>query len=83
MRLIDADEFLENNKELADCYFVHPKYCDTLRDLVNNAPTVDVLEQIREEIEDYVCNKEKDTAKAQGMLNALQIIDRHMKGDSE
>ena len=36
-----------------------------------------VLEQIRAEIEDYVCNKEEDTAKAQGMLNALQIIDNY------
>ena len=36
-----------------------------------------VLEQIRDEIEDYVCNKEEDTAKAQGMLNVLQIIDKY------
>lgn len=38
-----------------------------------------MLEDIRAEIEDYVCNKETDTVKAQGMLNALGIMERYMK----
>ena len=73
-RLIDADKFLENNKELADCDFIHPKYCDTLRDLVNNAPTVCDIEQIRAEIADRL-----------GLLDCkkdiLAIIDKYTKGD--
>ena len=84
MRLIDADAFLENNKELADCDFIHPKYCDTLRDLVNNAPTVDVLEQISDEIKDaYDDNRacEQDDV-AYGLKVALDIIKEHTKGDN-
>lgn len=84
MRLIDADEFLENNKELADCDFIHPKYCDTLRDLVNNSPTVDVLERIRDEIKDaYDDNRacEQDDV-AYGLKVALDIIKEHTKGDN-
>ena len=77
MRLIDADAFLENNKGLADCYFVHPRYCDTLRDLVNNAPTVCDIEQIRAEIEQSRYGLVND-----GLDLALKIIDKYM-GDSE
>ena len=37
----------------------------------------DVFDKIRAEIEDYVCNHETNTDKAQGMLNALQILDKY------
>ena len=43
MRLIDAEKLLEENKELADCDFVHPKYDDTLRNIIDNAPTVNAI----------------------------------------
>ena len=33
----------------------------------------------KEEILDYVCNKEENTEKAQGMLNALKIVEKHME----
>lgn len=36
-----------------------------------------MLEKIKNEIEDYVCNHETNTDKAQGMLNALQILDKY------
>lgn len=39
-RLIDADAFKKDNSELWGCDFIHPKYCDTLADLVSNAPTI-------------------------------------------
>ena len=39
-RLIDADAFEKDNSELWECDFIHPKYCDTLADLVSNAPTI-------------------------------------------
>ena len=39
-RLIDADAFEKDNLELWECDFIHPKYCDTLADLVSDAPTV-------------------------------------------
>lgn len=40
-RLIDADEFLVTNKVLADCEIEHPKYQETVRELINDAPTVE------------------------------------------
>lgn len=41
MRLIDADKFIETNKDIIDCSIDHSKYEDTLRELIDNAPTVD------------------------------------------
>ena len=41
MRLIDADAFIEENKDIIDCEIDHPKYQDTLRQLINLAPTVE------------------------------------------
>ena len=82
MRLIDADAFLENNKGLAECDFNHLKYCDTLRDLVNNAPTACDIDAIREEIGQIV---EQETAHdekwARGLHYALCVIEKHMKGE--
>ena len=67
MRLIDADELLKgkNDHEMISTH------------LIFNAPTVDMFEKIKNEIEDYVCNHETNTDKAQGMLNVLQILDKY------
>jgi len=39
-RLIDADEFEIKNFDFWHKYFNHPMYCDTLCDLITDAPTV-------------------------------------------
>lgn len=67
MRLIDADELLKGKTD-HEMISTH---------LIFNAPTVDVLDKIKGEIEDYVCNHETNTDKAQGMLNVLQILDKY------
>jgi len=67
MRIIDADELLKGRTD-HEMISTH---------LIFNAPTADVLDKIRAEIEDYVCNHETNTDKAQGMLNALQILDKY------
>lgn len=41
MRLIDADAFIKENQEIIDCEIDHPKYQDTLRELISQAPTVE------------------------------------------
>ena len=41
-RYIDAEKFLEDNKEFADREFIHPKIQATLRDIVDEAPAADV-----------------------------------------
>ena len=46
-RLIDADAFLKRNEVYADCEFNHPKYQDTLREIVEAEPTVDAVEVVR------------------------------------
>ena len=40
-RLIDADAFIKENKDIIDCEIDHPKYQDTLRELISQAPTVE------------------------------------------
>ena len=67
MRLIDADELLKGKTD-HEMISTH---------LIFNAPTVDMFEKIKNEIEDYVCNHETNTDKAQGMLNVLQILDKY------
>lgn len=47
MRLIDADALLENNPDFADRDFIHPMYDTTLRDIVDDAPTIDAVEVVR------------------------------------
>lgn len=44
MRLLDADKLLNDYEELADCDFIHPLYENTLRDIIDDAPTVEVCD---------------------------------------
>ena len=53
MRLIDADKFIETNKDIIDCSIGHSKYEDTLRELIDNAPTVTIKEW-KEEMPIYI-----------------------------
>lgn len=41
-RYIDGDKLIQENLEIIDCDVNHPKYEDTLRDIIDNAPTEDV-----------------------------------------
>lgn len=43
MRLIDADEFIKRNAQIIDCEIDHPKYQDTLRELIDDAPSIDIV----------------------------------------
>lgn len=47
----------------------------------------DIKTDIEETIESYVCDKEENTMKAQGMLNAMrmmfEIIDKHISGKEQ
>lgn len=47
MRLIDADAFLEFNEELVDREIEHPLYQNTVRDLINDAPTVELMVSVK------------------------------------
>ena len=47
MRLIDADALLEQNKELADHEIEHPKYQITLREVVEECPTIFTMSFVR------------------------------------
>ena len=42
-KYIDADEFLEDNKELADREIEHPRYQETVRELIDEAPSIDIV----------------------------------------
>lgn len=43
MRLIDADALIEKNADIIDCEIDHPKYQDTLREIIENAPIIDIV----------------------------------------
>lgn len=76
MKLIDADKFLE--------YLIFSKHIDSLtckevKEAVEMCK-VDVLEQIRAEIEDF---KEKCNASDYLGCGILDIIDKYTKGDTD
>ena len=82
MRLIDADAVKEALRN---------RISENIDECINNVPTVDVLEQIRDEIavlpEDMGNIIDIQTGEIIGKyissIKVLQIIDRHMKGDTE
>ena len=47
MRLIDADAFLKRNEVYADCEFIHPMYQNTLREIVDDEPTIPTPHWVR------------------------------------
>ena len=47
MRLIDADKVIADNAEIIDCEIDHPKYQDTVREIIDSAETVDAVEVVR------------------------------------
>ena len=42
-RYIDADAFLEDNKEFADREIEHPRYQETVRELIDEAPSINIV----------------------------------------
>lgn len=77
-RLINADrlkEVFSRNVAGGNAYF----------DLIDNAPTVEAIpkDQINkaiEKIEQYICDVETDTVKAQGMAQALDMFEQTLGG---
>ena len=73
MRLIDADELLKGRTD-HEMISTH---------LIFNAPTADVLDKIRAEIEQIADEEQKHDEKwARGLRYALKIIDKY-KAESE
>lgn len=48
-RYIDAELFLQTNAELANCEILHPKCFNTLKELIDEAPTAEVRENVKGE----------------------------------
>ena len=76
MRLIDADYVTEKLNEINGTAEL-----DKAFEVVENAPTVDVLEQIRDEIDqkqyDFMDDKDYDEGIRFGLMLAYQIIDKY------
>lgn len=83
MRLIDADALEEEIKEKMENGFPANEYLSLYAiSCIAHAPTVDVLEQIRDEIRQTVDEEQKHDGKwAIGLRYALKIIDTYMKGE--
>ena len=41
MRLIDADALLKRYEDIIDCEIDHPKYQNTVREIIDSAPTIE------------------------------------------
>ena len=79
MRLIDADYVTEKLNEINGTAEL-----DKAFEVVENAPTVDVFEQIRAEIEKVFCMSVVTNELRTPMevkTEILQIIDKHISGD--
>lgn len=87
MRLINADVFIEENKEIIDCEIDHPKYQDTLRELIDEAPTVNIdpknrkWEYLREQIiyslgsDKFMSKHGYDKETFQFILNLMKVVE--------
>jgi hypothetical protein len=75
MRLIDADELIKRCMNGIDNEFIA---------IVNEQPTVCDIDAIKQEIEEQRKRRSNRSPLIDGTyLDCLQIIDRHMKGDSK
>ena len=77
-RYIEADELLKHKTD-HEMISTH---------LIYNAPTVDVipmelLDKAIDYVEEYICDKEKNTYRAQGMADALTMIERFIKENKD
>ena len=90
--LIKRDDAIQNIHkwfDSSDIKLAVPHIVKCLNEVSSETPSRQVIEDIKadieETIESYVCDKEENTMKAQGMLNAMrmtfEIIDKHTKGD--
>ena len=89
MRLIDADAFLEANKDIVDNNIDTNRYEVTLRELIDDAPTVDrphgewidkhlLMEKLQE-----ATAKSTRTEFAMGLLEAQRIVTNMKEGDEK
>ena len=84
MRLIDADKL----KKQFDLKSTNPNYRvdnHNIWSIIKNAPTVEAIPKDRinkaiEKIEQYICDVETDTIKAQGMAQALDMFEQTLGG---
>ena len=58
MRLIDADELLQEVMGITDGYLKPPKNWRWYEDSIRNAPTIDARKELAQEIYDMIINKE-------------------------
>lgn len=81
MRLIDADKLFPDVMKVDGSVAIS-------QGQLAYAPTVEAIpkDQINkaiEKIEQYICDVETDTVKAQGMAQALDIFEQALKGGKE
>ncbi len=88
MRIIDADRLKDILEYGILCNVPNDaintneeKWNDWVQEVVDKAPTVEAIpkDQINkaiEKVEEYICDVETDTVKAQGMAQALDIFEQ-------
>ena len=82
-RLIDADALLEKQYRIDDSATLSSRDVVNVED-IEDAPTVEAIpktdiQKAIDKVEEYICDIEKDTVKAQGMAQALDIFEQTLK----
>ena len=81
MRLIDADKLIE---DFAHYGKTHHYDAYDLEDMVNECPTVDVLDKIRKEIQAMADDEWNiQVGASKGLEVALEVIDNYREGENE
>ena len=81
MRLVDIDKAREEYRNLIDLTMSDTTLLHTLYGVLDTAPTVEAIPKDHiakaiDKVEEYICDHEKDTVKAQGMAQALDIFEQ-------
>ena len=75
----DADEWTKG---------IHYGLLHGLDNILDNVPTVEAIPKDHitraiDKVEEYICDVETDTVKAQGMAQALDIFEKTLGGDND
>lgn len=83
MRLIDIEDFY--NRDKYEVLIITKGEGRTVARMLDfpeiKAYTKDEVQKAIDKVEEYICDVETDTIKAQGMTQALDIFEQALKGD--
>lgn len=74
MRLIDADDYKERYKDIIDCEIDHPKYQDTLKELIDSMQTILEANKAEQTAEWKLVTKPSDMFAGYRCSNCTELV---------